>query len=596
MLTTLRKCLRLLPPSSRRNYLLLVPLSVLTGLAEMGAAAGIFAIITILTDPSRGLALGWVAAIARHLPWQGQGALILQLTGLLAVFYIARSVVILVAQYFRIRVAHAASAGLSCDMLRRYLSAAYPFHLGRNSSDLIRNCTTSVEQSLFVLAAVGGLVTDVLMALGMIVVLLATSPGLSLGAGIALIAIVLLILKLTRRAASRFGHGRHELSASILRSLQQALGGVKELKVLGRERFFSDEFAARQREALLVRYLGATLDNVPAVAVQTALVCGALGLVAALTVTGQTGVQSLPIAAVFGYAGLRILPMANGVVATLNHVRSSGPAVAELYDDFVALAATDDEPRADLAHVRFTKSIELDGVSYTYPTAAKPAIADVSLTIHRGESIGIIGQTGAGKSTLVDLILGLLPPSTGRITVDGIDLSRTSTPWKRRVGYVPQAIYLVDDTLRRNIALGIRDTDVDDERIRVALAAAQLHQFVAELPDGLSTRVGERGVRLSGGERQRIAIARALYHDPDLLIFDEATASLDVRTEADITRTINALRSVKTIVVIAHRLSSVKSCDRLVWLANGRVVDIGSFEDLQRRSTDFKALTGLAAI
>lgn len=594
MLSTLRKCLRLLPPSSRRNYLLLLPLSVLTGLAETGAAVGIFTIVTVLTNPASGLAVGWIAAISRHLPWQSQDALVLQLTGLLAVFYIARSVLLLGAQYFRIRVAHTANAELSCDMLRRYLSAAYPFHFGRNSSDLIRNCTTSVGQSLGVLSGASGLATDALMALGMTGVLVTTSPGLSLVAGVVAIVLVLVILRLTRQAAARLGRGRHDLSASILRSLQQALGGVKELKVLGRERFFSDEYAARQREALEIGYLGITLDSLPAVALQTVLVCGALGLVAALTVAGETGIQTLPIAAVFGYAGLRILPMANGIVATVNHIRSSGPAVDELYEDFIALAAADD--RADGAHVGFTASIVLDAVSYTYPSAAEPAIANVTLAIRRGESIGIIGPTGAGKSTLVDVILGLLPPTSGRITVDGIDLSATSTPWKRRIGYVPQTIYLIDDSLRRNIALGIKVDDVDDKRIHAVLAAAQLQSFVGRLPEGLDTHVGERGVRLSGGERQRIAIARALYHDPDVLIFDEATASLDVQTEAEINRTINALRSVKTIVVIAHRLSSVKSCDRLVWLARGRVMDVGSFEELRQRSADFRALVAMASV
>jgi ATP-binding cassette subfamily C protein len=194
------------------------------------------------------------------------------------------------------------------------------------------------------------------------------------------------------------------------------------------------------------------------------------------------------------------------------------------------------------------------------------------------------------------VILGLLAPSSGRITVDGVDLSTTSAPWKRRVGYVPQTIYLIDDSLRRNIALGIKDHDVDDRRLHAAVAAAQLQAFVGQLPAGLETHVGERGIRLSGGERQRIAIARALYHDPDLLIFDEATASLDVRTEAEINRTIDALRSVKTVVVIAHRLSTVKSCDRLVWLEKGRVVDIGSFEELRQRSADFRALVTMAAV
>jgi ABC-type multidrug transport system fused ATPase/permease subunit len=594
MLATLRKCLHLLPPSSRRNYLLLLPLSLLTGLAEMGAAAGIFAIITVLTNPARGLAVGWIAAIARHLPWQSQSAIVLQLTGLLAVFYVARSALLLAAQYFRIRVAHAANTELSSEMLRRYLSASYPFHFGRNSTDLIRICSTTVGQSLGVLSSAMGLLADTLMSLGMISVVIATSPGLALASSVALVVIVLVVLRLTRQAAARIGQGSHDVGVSSARSLQHALGGVKELKVLGRERFFSDEYAAHQREAMRIGYLSITLDSVPAVVLQTVLVCGALGLVAALTVAGQAGFQTLPITAIFGYAGLRILPMANGLIGTMNHIRRSGPAVDELYNDFIALGAAD--KRTDGAHVEFKASIKLDAVTYTYPSATNPAIAHISLVIRRGESIGIIGPTGAGKSTLVDVILGLLPPTSGRITVDGVDLATTTTPWKRRVGYVPQTIYLIDDSLRRNIALGIKDHDIDDRKLHAAVTAAQLRSFVSQLPEGLATPVGDRGVRLSGGERQRIAIARALYHDPDVLIFDEATASLDVRTEAEINRTIDALRSVKTVVVIAHRLSTVKSCDRLVWLEKGRVVDVGSFDELRQRSADFRALVAMATV
>jgi ATP-binding cassette subfamily C protein len=594
MLATIRKCLLLLPPSSRRNYLLLLPLSVLTGLAEMGAAAGIFAMITVLTNPAGSLAMGWIAAIVRHLPWQSQNAVILQLTVLFGLFYLARSVLILGAQYFRIRVGHAANTDLSCEMLRRYLAASYPFHFGRNSTDLIRICSTTVAHSLGVLSSLMGLLSDTLMSLGMMGVVIVTSPGLALASSVGLIVIVLTVLRVTRQASARIGRGSHVVEASSARSLQHALGGVKELKVLGRERYFSDEYAAHQRDAMRMGYLGVTIDSLPAVVLQTVLVCGALGLVAALTIAGKAGMQTLPITAIFGYAGLRILPMANGLIGTMNHIRRSGPAVDELYNDFVALGAADE--RADAAHVEFKSSIVLDSVSYTYPSAKAPAIAHVSLAIRRGESIGIIGPTGAGKSTLVDIILGLLTPVSGRITVDGVDLSSTSAPWKRRVGYVPQTIYLIDDSLRRNIALGIKEHDIDNRKLHAAVAAAQLQAFVGQLPEGLATQVGDRGVRLSGGERQRIAIARALYHDPDLLIFDEATASLDVRTEAEINRTIDALRSVKTVVVIAHRLSTVKSCDRLVWLDKGRVVDVGSFEELRQRSTDFRALVAMSAV
>jgi ATP-binding cassette subfamily C protein len=595
VIEVLRQCLSLLPRASRREYLLLLPLSLLTGLAEMGATAGIFALITVLTSPTEGLRISWVGAIARQLPWQSAGAIVVQLTVLLGLFYIVRSGVVLVAQYYRIRVSHAANAGLSCDLLRRYLSADYPFHFSRHSSDLIRNCTAGVDQSLGILFLLAGLVTDLLMAAGMLAVLVVTSPGSALALGAILGITLIVILRVTRRTAARYGEGRHAISASILRSLQQALGGVKELKVLGRERFFYDEYVAQQRQSLLVRYLGVTLESAPSIVLQTVLVCGALALVAALTIAGQTGVQSLPVAAVFGYVGMRVLPMANSILGAISHIRASAPAVQALYDDTTALRVPDHHDAA-AAHTAFTRSIVLDGVSYTYPAATRPAVADVSLTIRRGESIGIIGPTGAGKSTLMDIILGLLPPTRGRITVDDVDLSRTTAPWKRRVGYVPQHVYLIDDTVQRNIALGIPDAEIDPARLSAALSAAQLDRFVAGLPQGLQTPVGERGILLSGGERQRLAIARALYHDPDVLIFDEATASLDVSTEAEINRTITALHDLKTVIVIAHRLSSVRSCDRLVWLANGHVVDSGSFDELHQRRADFRALVELAAV
>jgi ATP-binding cassette subfamily C protein len=594
MLATLRKCLDLLPRRSRRSYLLLTPLSLLTGLAEMGATAGIFGYITWLTSPVEGHAIPWLAALTRHLPWQTPGAIVLQLTGLLALLYVARSAVVLASQYFRLQVAHAANAGLSCDLLRRYLTAAYPFHFGRHSSDLIRNCTTGVEQALGSLFYVSGFITDLVMALGMLAVLLATSPAPALLIGVVLAGGVLAFLRLTRVLVASFGRGRHELAASVLRSLQQSLGGVKELKVLGRERYFYDAYAAQQREALRVRRLGVTLESVPGVILQTALICGALGLVGALTIWGQSGVESVPLAAVFGYVGMRLLSMANGIVTMVSHIRSSGPAVDALHEDVIALGAA--EPPLVAAPIEFKHAIVLENVSYTYPSATQPAIRNASLTVARGESVGIIGETGAGKSTLVDVILGLLPPTQGRITVDGVDLARAAVAWKRRVGYVPQSIYLTDDTLQRNIALGIPDDEIDPERIRSVVAAGQLERFVAALPRGLDTPVGERGIRLSGGERQRVAIARALYHDPDVLILDEATASLDVQTEAEITRTIRDLHALKTVIVVAHRLSSVRNCDRLIWLAEGRVTDAGAFDDLLRRRTDFQALVTQAGV
>ena len=212
------------------------------------------------------------------------------------------------------------------------------------------------------------------------------------------------------------------------------------------------------------------------------------------------------------------------------------------------------------------------------------------MTIRSGESIGIVGPTGAGKTTLVDLVVGLLRPSSGRILIDGKDRGSHLSAWKRNIGYVPQSIFLIDDSLRRNIALGIDDSEIDESRVQAAVRLAQLERFVAELPHGLDTSVGERGVRLSGGERQRVGIARALYHDPGLLVFDEATSALDHPTEAAVNEAIEALHGQKTLLVVAHRLSSVRRCDRLVFLSNGRIKACGSYDELMRDDPDFQRM------
>jgi ATP-binding cassette subfamily C protein len=596
MLATMRKCLVMLPPQHRRRWLCLVPLAIVTGVAEIGAASAIFVLLRLMTSPAETLATPWVAGIVAYLPGRNQDALIPQIAGLLATYYVAKSALIFAAQYLRHRVAHGSSAYLASEMLRRYLSAPYPFHLRRNSAELIRNCTSSVGEVLGgVLGATVSMVGDLLMSAGLLYVLVSTSPRLSIVAGAVIILLMVAVLRLTKRAAGYMGSELHELNASTIQGLQQALGGIKELKVLGREQYFYEEFVDLQHRRRLLGDIGVTLGSLASLVVQTILVCGALALVAVLALLGVSGIAAVPIAGVFGYAGARILPMANSIVITINGLRANRKAVDDLFEDFVSLSPAPVAAAADARHVEFKDAIVLDRVSYTYPLAESAALSDVSLVIRRGESIGIVGPTGAGKSTLVDLILGLLPPREGRILIDGADLSRAHGPWKRRVGYVPQAVFLIDDTLRRNIALGIRDADIDERRVRTAMAMAQLEPFVGELPSGLDTRVGERGVRLSGGERQRVAMARALYHDPDLIVFDEATASLDVVTESEVTRAIENLRGVKTMIVIAHRLSAVKHCDRLVWLRMGRVAGLGSFDELRRGSAEFRELAALAS-
>jgi ATP-binding cassette subfamily C protein len=274
-------------------------------------------------------------------------------------------------------------------------------------------------------------------------------------------------------------------------------------------------------------------------------------------------------------------------------MRNVSPAVervSELLVQFEAARQPDGEPAQPM---RFERQIDLEAVSFRYDGTSAPVLEDVSLTIRRGESIGVVGPTGAGKSTLIDVVLGLLAPTSGRITVDGVDIAGAPRAWQRLIGYVPQAAFLFDDTIARNVALGVATADIDPTRLAEALRMAQLSDFVASLPDGVATQIGERGIRLSGGQRQRVAIARAIYRQPEVLVFDEATAALDNQTERELSRAIEALRGQKTIILIAHRLTTVQSCDALVFLRAGRVEAIGPYDQLVADNPDFRAMAAL---
>jgi ATP-binding cassette subfamily C protein len=477
-------------------------------------------------------------------------------------------------------------------MFKGYLAAAYPFHLGRNSADLISNtnfCVDIVCNEAMEAAVAAG--SELLTAAAITVVLLITAPKVTLIAGTFLVVLLAVLLRLTRRLAEHFGTQRHQLERASLQTLQEALGAIKEIKALGREDFFHRSFGEQQRRVLELGYIGKTLENITPPVTETIFVCGALAVVALVTGTGHAGAQGPPLLALFGYAAFRIVPAVNRVGWRVNLVRSASGAVASLYDDYLLVAGMDWEHEvAQRQSVQFHECIALDRVSYTFAGADTPAVQDVSLTIRRGESIGIVGPTGAGKTTLVDLVVGLLRPSSGLILIDGNDLGGRLSAWKRNIGYVPQSIFLIDDSLRHNIALGIGDYEIDENRVLAAVRMAQLERFVAELPQGLDTSVGERGVRLSGGERQRVGIARALYHDPGLLVFDEATSALDHATEAALAEAIEALHGKKTLLVVAHRLSSVRRCDRLVFMSEGRIRACGSYDDLLRDHPEFQRL------
>lgn len=590
MLSTVRKCLAMLPPGHRWRWALLTPLGLLAGAVEAGAAAAVFGLINIIGDPSKASTLPVARTLVAWLPWRSPGAVILAFTLMVALYHVFKNALVVATAYIRHKFAGEANAALSCALLKSYLAAPYPLHFRRNSAELIRNVNEAVRTVFKALDAAMAALTEMLVAAGIASVMIVTAPRVTLAAGGVLVVLLFLLLRGTRSMAARYGHGMHDLNRRMLQSLQQALGGIKEIKALGRERYFYEVYARRRQDMLDVGYVETTLEVLPPLVIETAFVCGALAVVAIVTAGGPAGTDGLPVIALFAYAGFRIVPSANRVTWRLNELRAAREAVNALYEDHSLIGESDWPVDGNGSAPHFERSIDLDGVSFAYPGADEPVLHDISLHIAHGESIGVVGPTGAGKSTLVDLIAGLLEPTSGTVKVDGAPLTERLTAWKRRIGYVPQSIYLTDDTLRRNIALGIGDEDIDEAHLAAALRLAQLEDFVRVLPAGLDTTVGERGVRLSGGERQRVGIARALYHDPDVLLFDEATSALDGTTEREVARAIEGLLGEKTMVIVAHRPSTVRRCHRLLFLRDGRVEDSGPFEELAARNADLQRM------
>ena len=476
-------------------------------------------------------------------------------------------------------------AQLSQRLFTVYLRQPYTFHLQRNSAQLIRNVVTEVGQFTHGGIAAGMLLlTESLILLGLCSLLLIVEP---LGALITMSVLSItawIFHRLTRRRILRWGEARQHHEGLRIQHLQQGLGGAKDVKLLGRENDFLEQYLVHNDQSARVGQLHTVLLQLPRLWLELFAVGGLAILVISMLTQDRALDAILPTLGLFAAAAFRLMPSVNRMLSAVQSLRYSLPVIDTLHTELNL--TTPEVADICIAVTPFYVELELRQITYTYPSAAEPALKDISLTIQRGESVGFIGASGAGKSTLVDILLGLFTPDTGEVQVDGKDIQGNLRNWQDQIGYVPQSIFLTDDTLRRNVAFGLAQDKIDDAAVQRAIRAAHLHEFVANLPDGLDTLVGERGIRLSGGQRQRIGIARALYHDPAVLVLDEATSSLDTATENSVMQTITALQGNKTIIIVAHRLSTVEHCVRLYRLEGGRVVAEGtSVEILAAKKT-----------
>lgn len=465
-------------------------------------------------------------------------------------------------------------ASVSHQLFSGYLRQPYAFHLQRNSSELTGNAINETAQfargailaSLNILAealvcvGVGGLLV-ILEPIGAVIV----TFSLGLAAWI--------FHRATARRVLQWGEARQRHDGRRILHLQQGFAAAKDVKLLGREQEFVRQYAEHNLGSAYMWQRQTALEGLPRLWLELLAVVGLAALVTTMLAQEKTIADIIPTLGVFAAAAFRLLPSMNRVINSIQTIRYSIPTVNLLHKELTltrALAPIGDAP-AGSRLTRDWATIEMQHVHFTYDGAISSSLHDVTLSIARGTSVGFIGGSGAGKSTLIDVILGLHRPTSGQVKVGGIDIRSHMRAWQDQIGYVPQSIYLTDDTLKKNVAFGIAENEINVAAVHRALKAAQLTEFIAELPQGIESNVGERGVRLSGGQRQRIGIARALYHDPDLLVLDEATSALDVETEREVMNAVSALHGAKTILIIAHRLSTVEDCDQIYRLECGKL-------------------------
>lgn len=579
MIQTVLKLKNLLNPREQRQAMLLLLLMLVLGLVEMVGVASIFPLIAVLSDPSIIQNNQYLRLAYESLGFRDNNSFFIFLSVAVFAVIVIRTGLTVVTSYGTLRFAQMRSHALSVRLLGSYLKRPYVFFLNRHSADMGKSVLSEVGQVIAgSLMPVLQLASRGLTALFLVALVVAVNPLIAVGALVIMTFLYGIIYVAIRRYVRRMGHEQRLANRGRYQVAQEVLAGVKEVKISGLEHGYLQRFDKNSLRFAGIRIRHHLVRDVPRHVLELITLGGILTIILVLLfkADGQLN-TALPIIALYAFAGLRLLPAIQTIYQSIAVIRFNGPALDALYTDLMEAEHTTDLKATD--PLPLTREIALERAHFAYPEAGRPALSNISLTIPVRSTVGFVGATGAGKSTIVDLILGLLEPQQGVLKVDGTVITRKNVrAWQRSVGYVPQQIFLADESVSANIALGVSPEMINMAAVERAARMANLHDFImCDLPSGYDTEVGDRGMRLSGGQRQRVGIARALYHDPDVLVLDEATSALDVVTEKSVIDAIKNLSQQKTIILIAHRLGTVKHCDTIFKIDNGEITAFGQF-------------------
>ncbi|MCH2132790.1 MAG: ATP-binding cassette domain-containing protein [Phycisphaerales bacterium] len=584
----------LLEGHERRQLGLLVLLMIGQACLEVVSIGSILPFMGLLERPEAIHSMWFTQWAYETLGFTSDRAFLVMAGVIVLALFLLVNVVNALSLWAQARFAWMRSFSISRRLLAAFLGRPYTFFLRRNTSDFNRSIYQEVRQVVvgLILPSVRLLSRSISIIL-ILALLIYINWWLSLGLAVLFAGTYAIVFLVSRKALSQIGTSIVRANEECYRVTNEAFGGIKEAKLGGLESAYVDAFSPPGHVVARMSTRRVVIAGVPRYILESVAFGGMLALVLILLGTTGSIAKIIPTASVFAFAGYRLMPALSQIFISVANIRSSTASLDVVVKDLDDAA---DEPdfNLDAAPLPLVKSLALKDLSFSYDGNSQAILENINLEIACGESIALVGPTGAGKTTLIDILLGLLEPGSGQMLVDDVSIDRTTVRgWQRQLGYVPQHIFLGDDTIARNISLGTAAEDINRERLEQTATIAGLHEFITtDLPEGYETRVGERGVRLSGGQIQRLGLARALYGEPSVLFLDEATSALDAHTEQQVMQGIQGEARDRTVIVIAHRLSTVRFCDRIVVLDRGRIVDMGSWDDLMDRCEVFQKLAG----
>ena len=578
-MNTLKKINYILNPKEKTQLAFILVGMIISALLELVGISVLLPIIDLIANPSSAVDSSWYLKLIIgifQLASDDYKSIEIVVVCLVMAIYVFKAIYTIFLNAMESKFTNNFTTKLSGNLFKTYLFQPYDFYLYSNSADLLRSATNDVGAFVGSLTTILSLLSDIIFCIAIFVYLLILDWLITLIVIAVIGGVSVLLLLAVKKKTLAYGRETWWLNAKGIQTIQEALGGIKETKISGREPYFLNEYINVKKDEADVSFKNSFIGSLPRVIIEAVGMISILVALLIYTILGVTSAKIISTFSLFVVAIVKLLPYVSRFNGEINGIRYSAASIDSVYNDLQLASNSDKQLLASqpVEKFSFEKSVEISDVVFSYRGTEKRILDHVSGIIKKGESTAFCGQSGAGKTTTIDIVLGLLKPSSGSILCDGVDITTNIQGWHHNISYVPQDIYLVDDSIRANVAFGLDPQKVKDEDVWKALDEAQLGDFVRSLPNKLWSTIGEKGVRLSGGQRQRIGIARALYRNTQIIVFDEATSALDFATEGEILQTVNALKGTRTLIIITHRLNTIQNCDRIYEVKDGKMTCI----------------------